>query len=149
MPQTPGVYIDELSAFPNSVVQVATAIPAFIGYTPQATYQGKSYLFKPVKITSMSEFETFFAYPKKPGTEETPQTDRPFLLPPVAKETAGKRTELPVQWPDLYHRTRPRDHLLSLQQRPAVFSEWRQYGLHRLHRPLRAAEPAGGLARAR
>ena len=35
---TPGVYIDELNAFPNSVVPVATAVPAFIGYTPTAAY---------------------------------------------------------------------------------------------------------------
>jgi phage tail sheath protein FI len=34
--KSPGVYIDELNAFPNSVVLVATAVPAFIGYTPTA-----------------------------------------------------------------------------------------------------------------
>jgi phage tail sheath protein FI len=31
--KTPGVYIKEINAFPNSVVEVATAVPAFIGYT--------------------------------------------------------------------------------------------------------------------
>ena len=31
--KTPGVYIIEKNAFPNSVVEVATAIPAFIGHT--------------------------------------------------------------------------------------------------------------------
>lgn len=61
--QTPGVYINELNAFPNSVVGVATAVPAFIGYTPQATYQGKSYLNIPVKINSFSDFQAFFCYP--------------------------------------------------------------------------------------
>ena len=35
--KTPGVYIVEKNAFPNSVVQVATAVPAFIGYTESAT----------------------------------------------------------------------------------------------------------------
>ena len=30
--KTPGVYIIEKNAFPNSVVEVATAIPAFIAY---------------------------------------------------------------------------------------------------------------------
>ncbi|MFZ6010895.1 MAG: phage tail sheath family protein [Bacteroidota bacterium] len=60
---TPGVYIDEVNAFPNSVVQVATAIPAFIGYTPYASYEGKSYLMKPVKITSMNDFNAFFVNP--------------------------------------------------------------------------------------
>lgn len=39
---TPGVYIQEQNAFPNSVVEVATAVPAFIGYTEKATRGGKS-----------------------------------------------------------------------------------------------------------
>ena len=34
--KTPGVYIVEKNAFPNSVVQVATAVPAFVGYTEWA-----------------------------------------------------------------------------------------------------------------
>lgn len=34
--KTPGVYIVEKSAFPNSVVEAATAIPAFIGITEKA-----------------------------------------------------------------------------------------------------------------
>jgi phage tail sheath protein FI len=33
---TPGVYIEEKSAFANSVVSVATAVPAFVGYTQKA-----------------------------------------------------------------------------------------------------------------
>tara|TARA_R110001592_G_scaffold81505_2_gene241852 strand:+ start:109 stop:1689 length:1581 start_codon:yes stop_codon:yes gene_type:complete len=65
--QTPGVYIDEVNAFPNSVVEVATAIPAFIGYTPQASYEGKSYLNIPVKVTSFQEFQAFFMYPNPPA----------------------------------------------------------------------------------
>jgi len=32
--KAPGVYINEVSAFGNAVVPVATAVPAFIGYTP-------------------------------------------------------------------------------------------------------------------
>lgn len=65
--QTPGVYIDEVNAFPNSVVEVATAIPAFIGYTPQAEYEGQSYLNTPVKITSFQQFQAFFTYPNPPA----------------------------------------------------------------------------------
>lgn len=61
--KTPGVYIDEINAFPNSVVPVPTAIPAFIGYTPQANYQGTSYLNKPVKISSFADFQSIFCYP--------------------------------------------------------------------------------------
>jgi phage tail sheath protein FI len=60
---TPGVYINEVSAFPNSVVQVATAVPAFIGYTPWASYEGKSYTMKPMRITSMTDFNAIFCNP--------------------------------------------------------------------------------------
>lgn len=65
--KTPGVYIQELNAFPNSVVAVATAVPAFIGYTPQAIYEGKSYTNQPVKITSFSDFQAFFCLPDPPA----------------------------------------------------------------------------------
>jgi phage tail sheath protein FI len=61
--QSPGVYINELSAFPNSVVPIATAVPAFIGYTPQAMYEGKSYSNVAQKITSFSDFLAFYCYP--------------------------------------------------------------------------------------
>jgi hypothetical protein len=64
--QTPGVYIQELNAFPNSVVAVATAVPAFIGYTPQAIYEGKSYTNVPVRITSFSDFQSYFCFPDPP-----------------------------------------------------------------------------------
>ena len=39
---TPGVYIEEKSAFPSSAVQVATAVPAFVGYTEMAIRANKS-----------------------------------------------------------------------------------------------------------
>lgn len=59
--QTPGVYVNEINAFPNSVVPVATAIPAFIGYTPRASYNGKSYTGQAVQITSLQEYMLYFA----------------------------------------------------------------------------------------
>lgn len=59
-PQTPGVFIQEVNAFPNSVVTVATAVPAFIGYTSRADYQGKSYVRKPVRINSLYDYLIFF-----------------------------------------------------------------------------------------
>lgn len=34
--QPPGVYLEEQSAFLNRVVPVATAVPAFVGYTEKA-----------------------------------------------------------------------------------------------------------------
>ncbi|SCY15357.1 phage tail sheath family protein [Desulfoluna spongiiphila] len=58
--KTPGVYIVEKSAFPNSVVEVATAVPAFIGHTEKAVNGGKSLAGKAWRITSMAEFHSFF-----------------------------------------------------------------------------------------
>ena len=58
--KTPGVYIVEKSAFPNSVVEVATAVPAFIGHTEKASNSNKSLLKKPWRITSMAEYHTYF-----------------------------------------------------------------------------------------
>ena len=58
--QTPGVYIEEINAFANSVVTVATAVPAFVGHTAQAQQGGKSLASKPWKIPSMAEFEACF-----------------------------------------------------------------------------------------
>lgn len=60
--KTPGVYIVEKNAFPNSVVEVATAVPAFIGYTEKADNKGKSLSNKPWRITSMSEFHNYFGF---------------------------------------------------------------------------------------
>ena len=58
--KTPGVYIVEKNAFPNSVVEVATAVPAFIGYTEKAENRGKTLRNKPWRISSMAEFHQFF-----------------------------------------------------------------------------------------
>ncbi|SEI79898.1 hypothetical protein SAMN05192553_101335 [Cyclobacterium xiamenense] len=53
----PGVYIEEKNAFPSSVVEVPSAVPAFIGYTAnRPTNQAR-------RITSFSEFEQFFGGP--------------------------------------------------------------------------------------
>jgi len=64
--KTPGVYIEEVSAFPNSVAQVETAIPAFIGYTPRAEHDGNDCSFVPTRITSFIEFEGIFGFPDGP-----------------------------------------------------------------------------------
>lgn len=57
---TPGVYIEENNAFPNSVVEVATAVPAFIGYTEIASENGKPLENRPVRITSIAEYHLYF-----------------------------------------------------------------------------------------
>ena len=58
--KTPGVYIVEKNAFPNSVVEVATAVPAFIGYTAKAADGTADLHNKPKRITSMAEFHNYF-----------------------------------------------------------------------------------------
>lgn len=45
--KTPGVYIVEKDAFPNSIVEVATAVPAFIGHTEKADNGGTSISWTP------------------------------------------------------------------------------------------------------
>jgi len=57
---TPGVYIEETNAFPNPVVEVATAVPAFIGYTEKASENSKSLVNQPVRITSIAEYHLLF-----------------------------------------------------------------------------------------
>lgn len=53
--RTPGVTILERSTLPGSVAPVATAIPAFVGYTQDATLAGT-----PTRITSILEYEDLF-----------------------------------------------------------------------------------------
>lgn len=66
---TPGVYIEEISKFPPSVAPVATAIPAFIGYTEIAKEKEEdlteTLLMVPKRITSMLEYEKQFGFPMK------------------------------------------------------------------------------------
>ncbi len=78
-PQTPGVYINEVNAFPNSVVPVATAVPVFIGYTMRADYKGKSYLNQAVQINSMQEFQA--CYCLMTGTPPAPAPDSQQYTP--------------------------------------------------------------------
>lgn len=64
--KTPGVYIVEKNAFPSSVVEVATAVPAFIGYTEKAKNGTKSLLNVPWKISSLTEYEQYFGGAPEP-----------------------------------------------------------------------------------
>ena len=65
--KTPGVYIQELNAFPNSVVEVATAVPAFIGYTEKAVRGNKSLTNIPTRISSLREYTDYFGGAPKPS----------------------------------------------------------------------------------
>ena len=51
--ETPGVFIVEKSAFPNSVIEAATAIPAFIGITEPGIY-GVFVKFKTAMIATIA-----------------------------------------------------------------------------------------------
>ena len=62
--KTPGVYIKEKNAFGNSVVEAETAIPVFIGRTEKAQNGTESLLNKPVRISSMTEYEQYFGGPQ-------------------------------------------------------------------------------------
>ncbi|MCA9680861.1 MAG: phage tail sheath family protein [Myxococcales bacterium] len=54
--KTPGVYVEEISTLPPSVAEVATAIPAFIGYTQR----GGSGAVEVAQISTLLEFEQRF-----------------------------------------------------------------------------------------
>ncbi|MBI3135499.1 MAG: phage tail sheath family protein [Bacteroidetes bacterium] len=58
--KTPGVFIEEINLLPATVAQVATGIPAFVGYTEKIPSPNE-----PVRITSMLEYETIFGGPDK------------------------------------------------------------------------------------
>ncbi len=57
--KTPGVYVEEIPKFPPSVAPVATAIPAFIGYTDIEVLK-----LKATRIESLVEFEQLFGRPQ-------------------------------------------------------------------------------------
>lgn len=62
--KTPGVYIEEISTLPASVAPVATAIPAFVGYT-QKRVRDRETLDPntPVMVSSLLEYEQIFGGP--------------------------------------------------------------------------------------
>ena len=89
--QSPGVYINEINAFPNSVVGVSTAVPAFIGYTPQALYEDRSYLNMAQKISSFAEFQAIYCYPdpSAPASPTKQYSPQYYLVPRKSEPTLG------------------------------------------------------------
>lgn len=73
--KTPGVYVEEISKFPTSVVRVATAVPVFIGYTEISTPVTLRNV--PIKVRSLVEFERIFGGepPSGSGRELTVELD--------------------------------------------------------------------------
>ncbi len=87
----PGVYINEVNEFPNSVVAVNTAVPAFIGYTPQASYEGKSHINVAKKVRSFVEFQSIYCYPdpKAPNPAAKQYHPNYYLKKQVSIPNAG------------------------------------------------------------
>jgi len=85
--KTPGVYIVEKNAFPNSVVEVATAVPAFVGHTQIADNRNKPLAMKPWRISSMAEYHQYFGYAPFPRFAIAEKTDPSAL---AAFRVAGK-----------------------------------------------------------
>lgn len=77
---TPGVYIEEKSAFPSSVVAVATAVPAFVGYTEKASRGNKSIINVPTRITSLGEYHQYFGGAPKVTFEVAEDEKEQFSL---------------------------------------------------------------------
>lgn len=85
--KTPGVYVVEKNAFPNSVVEVATSVPAFIGYTESAKNGSKSLSDIPWKISSLAEYEQYFGGAPKPKFNLKPIEDDSSSAISVDKNT--------------------------------------------------------------
>lgn len=81
--KTPGVYIKEENAFPTSVVEVETAVPAFIGYTEKAVAGNKDLTSIPTRISSLAEYHLYFG-----GAPQT-QFKKPKAEPPKGGKSAG------------------------------------------------------------
>jgi len=56
----PGVYTQEIATLPPSVPTIATAVPAFIGYTAKAVKKGEDLTLLPTRIKSLKEYTDWF-----------------------------------------------------------------------------------------
>jgi len=95
--KTPGVYIKEKNAFGNSIVEVETAVPVFIGLTETVLDETPSLLNKPVRISSMAEYCMYFGGASTPqfmlSSEDIKDDDKDnylFCFPDSEKKTALK-----------------------------------------------------------
>ena len=88
---TPGVYIEEYDAFPPSVVPVATAVPAFVGYTQTAQVDNKPAYFQPIAIGSLADYIQYFGGAFTPLYEFTEALDAhgaPVTTAPIQYDLA-------------------------------------------------------------
>lgn len=98
--KSPGVYIVEKNAFPNSVAEVATAIPAFVGYTEEAGGKGGPLLFKPQRIASLAEYQHYFGAGPCPRFIIDEVTDRSGQADFTATGRDGKPAGYRLRQPD-------------------------------------------------
>ena len=85
--KTPGVYVQEISTLPPSVAEVATAIPAFIGYTEKGSGQVE-------RINTLLEYESIFGAAQPSTFDISAQPNAETGLPEIKtisnkKATAG------------------------------------------------------------
>ncbi|MFC5625430.1 phage tail sheath family protein [Algoriphagus winogradskyi] len=76
--KTPGVYVQEISTLPASIAPVATAIPAFVGYTATREKNGETLpANQPVRVSSYLEYKEIFgeSYPEDYGVVLTEASD--------------------------------------------------------------------------
>ncbi|AFL81194.1 phage tail sheath protein FI [Aequorivita sublithincola DSM 14238] len=85
--KTPGVYIEEVNAFGNAVIPVPTAVPAFIGFTQETSFDGGSLLNKAVKINSLAEFLTIFG-------SDAPKVQHSVKSTPLPERLANLEAEV-------------------------------------------------------
>lgn len=84
--KTPGVYIVEKDAFPNTVVEVDTAIPVFIGYTETAADGPVPVGGKPMYIASLADYQRIFGNAQAPQYALTLSDDQKNCLPSLHQE---------------------------------------------------------------
>ena len=90
--KTPDVYVKEVSLFPPSVAEVATAVPAFIGYTQKARENRDDDLrLVPKRIKSLTDYELYFG-------KADPLS---FSVNLVEDSTSGEITIQPIVEPTL------------------------------------------------
>ncbi len=87
--RTPGVYIVEETKFAPSVVEVETAIPAFIGYTRANQYKGENLLNRPVAINDLLEFQAVFGSAPPIGNFAVSVDESGSVIGVVADPNAG------------------------------------------------------------
>lgn len=83
--KTPGVYVEEISTLPPSVAEVATAIPAFIGYTEKGSGRVE-------RINTLLEYESIFGKAQPSAFTVTTQTNPDTNLPEIQSIANGNAT---------------------------------------------------------